>query len=134
MHRILGRVALLVVGLAVAGVATADDKDKVPSVHDIMNEGHKGKKSQLSLLNSAVKSGKWEDAEKPAKKMKEFGEAIGKNSPEKGSAASWKKLTSTYKSTTAEIYKAVEKKDKAAAEKELKKFGGSCKSCHDSHK
>jgi cytochrome c556 len=126
--------ALVVAVFAVVGVSSAQDKNKVPSIHDIMEQGHKGKKSQLSLLNSAVKAEKWEDAEKPAKKMKEFGEAIGKNTPDKGSAESWKKLTDTYKATTAEIFKAVEKKDKAAAEKELKKFGGSCKSCHDAHR
>ena len=132
--RKLAQLAVLAVGVALCfGNLTAQDKDKVPSVHDIMEEGHSGKKSLLNVIKASVKDEAWDKAAKPAEKFKFFGESLGKNKPEKGGADSWKKLSDEYKKTTAEIAAAVKKKDKSGAEKALGVMGKSCKACHDVH-
>lgn len=132
--RKLAQLMVLAAGVALCfGGVSAQDKDKIPSVHDIMEEGHSGKKSLLNQINNAVKEEAWDKAAKPAEKFKFFGESLGKNKPEKGSQESWKKLTDSYKKTSAEINEAVKKKDKAGAEKALGVMGKSCKACHDLH-
>lgn len=133
MRKLALMAGLVVALVSAASAVTAQDKEKVPSVHDIMEQGHSGKKSLIKQITATVKESKWDDAAKPSEKFKFFGESIGKNKPEKGSAESWKKLTDEYKKTTADIAEAVKKKDKAGAEKALGVMGKSCKACHDAH-
>jgi hypothetical protein len=131
--------ALAVGGLALAfsvGSQAADDKkdDKVPTIKEIMKKGHQGTKSLLKGIGAQAKEGKWDDAADGAKTLKAFGEALGKNKPEKGSDESWKKLTDAYKDNTKTVFDAVEKKDATATADALGKIGKSCKGCHDQHK
>jgi len=123
-------------GLALAvsvGSSLADDKEKTPSISEIMKKGH-GSKGLLKGIGAEVKAGKWEDAKSDAKLLKAFGEALGKNEPEKGSKESWKKLTDEYKENTAAVAKAADKEDADGVAAGLKKIGGSCKGCHSAHK
>ena len=135
--RFTARLAVLTAGFVLAaGVTVADDKkeDKVPkTISEIMKKGH-GAKGLLKSIGKEVKEGKWDEAKTDAELLKLFGEGLGKIKPEKGTDASWKKLTDKYKDNTAEVYKAVDKKEAPGAESALKKIGSSCKECHDSHK
>lgn len=124
--------AVIGLALAIGGLQAANTAD-VPTILDIMEEGHSGKKSLINKVKTAVKEDKLADALAPAKKLKEFGEALGKNTPEKGSKASWAKLSAVYKSDTAAIAEAVSKKDKKATEDALSKITKSCQACHDVH-
>jgi hypothetical protein len=131
--------ALAVGGLALAfsvGSQAADDKkdDKVPTIKEIMKKGHQGTKSLLKGIGAQAKEGKWDDAMDGAKTLKTFGEALGKNKPEKGSDESWKKLTEEYKENTKAVFEAVEKKDADKTAEALKKILDSCKGCHSMHK
>ena len=130
VRNMLGAAALAACFGTLAVAATAD----VPGVDDIMSEAHNKKKGVEPKIKVAVSDGKWDDAAKPAERLKELGEALGKNKNEKGSAESWKKLTEQYKKTTADIADAVKKKDKKAAEAALGKLGRSCDSCHEVHR
>ena len=118
-----------------AGAMLAEPKaDDFASIHDIMTKGHQGKKSYLAVIKEGVKAEKWDDIAEPAKKLKKFGEDLGKNKPDKGESDSWKKLNEEYKKTMVAIGDGVEKKDAKATNEALTKMGKSCKSCHDSHK
>ena len=131
-----GLFAAAVVGFVIgAGALSAQDKDKdkVYSIEDIMKR-HTGAKSVLKGVGAQVKEGKWEDAQDGAKLLKAFGESLGKNDPPMGTKESWKKLTGNYKENTANVYKAIGKKDAKAANDALGKIGKSCKECHDTHK
>jgi hypothetical protein len=143
MVRKLGRVAAglaAAVGMVVlsSGVLTADDKEKTPTIEEIMKKGHQGSKSLLKGIAAQAKEGKWDDALDGAKTLKMFGEALGKNKPDKGTTESWKKLTDKYKENTASVYKAVEKKDVTAVNDALGKVtgakGANCSECHKIHK
>ena len=132
--RVMTVVALVAfaVTVTVGGLTAAEDK--VPTVSEIMKLGHAGGKSLIAKVKTAVKGEKWDDAKVPADALKVFGDALGKNKPEKGDADSWKKLTDKYKTNTTAAAAGVEKKDAAAVTAALGKIGGSCKECHDSHK
>src|SRR5262245_51388720 len=109
MLRTIGkRVGLVTAGvitlMLTVGVRAADDeKDKVPTVAEIMEEGHSGKKSLLRKIGDAVDESKTAAVEKEGKRLKELGEALAKNKQPKGSDASWKKLTEQYKKETAAL-------------------------------
>ncbi len=118
------------------GAIGAEDKkdDKVPTIEEIMKQGHAGTKSLKAKIELSAKAEKWEDAQKSAVLLKAFGEALGKNKPEKGEADSWKKLSVKYSKTTADIASATDKKDAKAVSTALGALGKSCKECHDIHK
>ena len=122
----------LTVGLT-AEVRTASAAAKDVTISEIMKKGH-GAKGLLKAIGKEVKEGKWDEAKDDAELLKLFGEGLGKIPPEKGSKESWKKLTDKYKEQTADVYKAVEKKDAKKAGDSLGKIGKSCKECHDAHK
>jgi len=139
MHKLVraGLFAAALVGFVVAsGATTAQDKDKkkTPTIKEIMGKAHKGTKSLMAGIGQQAKGGQWEDAQNGASTLKEFGEAIGKNKPPRGSEESWKTQTEKYKKNTESVAEAVEAKDAAKVAAALKTLGGSCKDCHDSHK
>lgn len=136
--RFAARLAVLTAGFVLAaGVTVADDKkeDKLPkTISEIMKKGHAPKGLLKKSLPDAIKAGKWDAAKEDAELMKLFGEGLGKLKPEKGSDESWKKLTDKYKTQTADLFKAVEKKDKAKAEESLAAINKGCGECHKAHK
>ena len=136
MLRKLGRATVLAVGLVIGlgTLAVANNADEVPAIDEIMSEAHNKKRGLQPKLDAAVKAGKWDEAAKPATRLKELGEALAKNKPHQGPDASWKKLSSQYKQQTAEIADAVQKKDQAKAQTLLGKFGKSCDACHEVHR
>lgn len=119
----------LVLAVGVSAKPTADSW----SIEDVMKKVT-SKKGAVAKANAAVKDGKWEDAAKVSKDIKKGGEDLGKNEPHKGDKDSWKKLTKTFADNTKAMVDAIDKKDKDAFEKASKAIGGSCKTCHDSHK
>lgn len=116
--------------VSVGGLFAADEK--VPTVSEIMKVGHAGGKSLISKIKTSVKGAKWDDAKTSADALKVFGEALGKNKPEKGDADSWKKFAEAYKASTAAAAAAADKKDAKALTAALGKID--CKGCHAAHK
>jgi cytochrome c556 len=130
----LGAVAVLT-AYGAAGAAGQDKKDeKIPSVSEIMLKGHKGTDSFLSQIKADVKGEKWDDAVTHAKALNVFGEALGKNKPNKGDDKSWKELCDKYAANTKAVLTAAEKKDAKAATTALGAISGSCGGCHKAHK
>ena len=111
-----------------------DDKKKPADIETIMNEGHKGKNSLLNKIKADAKAEKWGEATKSAYKLREFGDDLGKNTPPKGTDASWTILTKGYKEITAEIAKGVDDKDKTATDKAIGTLTKSCMACHKQHR
>lgn len=122
--------------LAYGTAATAGQKDKkedkVPTISEIMLEGHKGTDAYIAKIKGAAKDGKWEDAQKYAKTLAFFGENLGKNKPPKGDAKSWETLTKAYAEATKTVQKGADDKDAKAVTKGLN--GIVCGTCHKAHK
>jgi hypothetical protein len=124
--------------LAYGTAATAGQKDKdkkeekVPTISEIMTQGHKGTDAYIAKIREAAKGEKWEDAQKYAKTLAFFGENLGKNKPPKGTEESWKTFTKAYAEATKNVQKATEDKDAKAVAKGL--GGINCGGCHKAHK
>jgi cytochrome c556 len=118
-------------GTAATPISPNND-DKVPDISEIMNKGHKGADSYMSLIRKAAKSEQWGDAQKYAKSLAVFGECLGKNKPPKGDAESWKTLTEKYAAATKAVFKATEDKNAKAVNAALGTID--CKGCHSKHR
>jgi cytochrome c556 len=120
------------VALAVGPVVSADDK--ALSIKEIMAAGHKGDTALMAKVAQASKAGKWDDAQKFAKKLAENGTVLSKGMPKRGDAKSWDALAKKYADNTQAIADATEKKDAAATKTALGGLGASCKECHTAHR
>src|SRR5690242_14491373 len=96
MKRLLGAM-VLAVGLLVGVVGAADDKSKIPTISDVMRKVN-GKAGLQKAVGKALTSDMidWADVQKKTKEMLQHVEALGKNSPEKGTKESWEKLTKSW--------------------------------------
>jgi hypothetical protein len=130
----LGLMAVVLAhGDAVRAQEKKDKKDeKVPTIKEIMQKGHKGTEAYITLIKSAANNGKWDEAKEYAKTLAFFGESLGKNKQPMGEAASWEKLTKKYAESTKAAYKGTEDKDAKAVEKALGAI--KCAECHEPHR
>ena len=131
---LLAAFAAVVVAASVVPSVIAQDKDKKMSIKEIMGAAHKGDDNLINKIKSAVKAGKWEDAQTAAKTLAENGTKLGKNTPKRGDKDSWEMLTKKYAENTKAVADATEKKDADATKTAIGTVVGSCKECHDAHR
>ena len=110
--------------------------DSPATIEKIMDTLHKGKKSAMSTLKTALKSQSpdWALIKKEAKTYNKFAADLPKNDPPKGDSAAFKKLAKAFASNAKAVSDAAEKEDLTAVNAALGKIGCSCKTCHDAHK
>ncbi len=110
--------------------------EPVPSISDIMvelNNSKKGIHPKFGKLLKGKSEIKWETLTDDAKLYADLAAALGKNKPEKGDEASWKKLCSEYAADAKALSEAVAKKDLEGLKKAHAKLSKSCGPCHDAH-
>jgi cytochrome c556 len=125
---------LLVVGVVTRTVGAADDAPA--TIDKIMETLHKGRKSPLAALKTALRnpSPDWSSVQKETKTYAKYAADLPKNDPPKGDAAGFKKLAKNFAGYAKALDDAAGKEDLAAAKTAFGKIGGSCKSCHDTYK
>ncbi len=108
----------------------------MPPVKKIMDVLHKGGKSHLAKVKAALKgeSPDWAEVLKDAKAIHKNGGYLAKNDPPRGEKADWEKLAKAYAANAKTLEEAAEKEDLAKARAATKKFGATCKTCHEAHK
>ncbi len=134
----MNRMFLLTSALALAiivssNVIGADDKDKTPSIKEVMETAH-GEAGLKAKITKGVAAEEWDDVQAAAKDWVKQANALSKGKPTKGKAASWKKLTTAYEKNVKTLAAAAEKKDGDAAKAALKTINTSCGGCHGAHK
>jgi cytochrome c556 len=125
--------------IVVIGVVTRSSgaaAEDAATIDKIMESLHKGRRSPLATLKTALKSQSpdWASVQKEAKTYVKYAADLPKNDPPKGDKASFKKLATAFATNAKALASAAEKEDLAAAKSALGKIGGSCKTCHDAHK
>jgi cytochrome c556 len=125
---------LVVIGLAGRNVGAADDAPA--TIDKIMETLHKGKKSTLATLKTALKSQSpnWSSVQKETKTYAKLAADLPKNDPPKGDAASFKKLAQAFASNAKALDEAAKKENRTAAKAAFDKIQSSCKSCHEAHR
>lgn len=133
--RLTGLAAALAMVLAGAFAANAFD-DKVPTAKEVMGKLNKGPKALTPSIEKALNAGTpdWETVKKQADEFVVLAEALGKNTPKKGEAESWKSLTDAYLANAQALAKAVDAKDHGAAVEVHAKLKSACMACHKAHK
>jgi cytochrome c556 len=124
--------------LAVAVVSqTVGAADDAPATIDkIMDTLHKGKKSTIATIKTALKSESpnWSSVQKETKTYVKYAADLPKNDPPKGDSAGFKKLAKTFAGYAKNLDDAAKKEDLASAKGAVGKIFGSCKTCHEAHK
>jgi cytochrome c556 len=113
-----------------AGVQGADD---LPDIKTIMKTTH-GKGGLKAKAEAANKKKDFETVATVAKEWEGCAAALAKNTPPKGEASSWKKLTDAYTTNIQKLSKAAADKDAKGVAASLKVVGSSCGACHKAHK
>jgi cytochrome c556 len=91
-------------------------------------------------LNGAIDRGlaaeqpAWDTLQPQAKEYAELATELGQNDPPRGSAESWKQLTTTYAESAAALDRAAQARDQTAAKAAHGKLTESCKGCHQQHR
>jgi cytochrome c556 len=131
-----GAFCVVVAAAFLSGPAGASSDDETPSIKKIMDTLHKGAKSPLNKMKSALKAASpdWEEIQKQAKVFVEYGESLPKNDPPKGNKNSFEKLAKAYASNAKSLEKSAEKSDLKGARAAFSKISGSCMACHRSHR
>jgi cytochrome c556 len=126
---------VLIAGLASSPGGAADEA-KAPTIEKIMETLHKGKKSPLNTLKSALKSESpdWDKIQKETKLFATLGADLPKNDPPKGDAASFKTLAKAYARNTKALDEAAKSTDIETTRNAFKKLTSSCTACHEAHK
>lgn len=127
----LAVVAALVGGVVYLGTAQAQE-EKIKDVKGCMAFQNKVRGDLGKQVKS--KTPDWEAIQTQTKEWVGVAETLGKQTPPKGTAESWKKQTETYLKNVKAVDEAAEKKDSDAATKSLATVGASCGGCHSQHK
>ncbi|MBV8487697.1 MAG: cytochrome c [Planctomycetaceae bacterium] len=127
--------SLLVVAGIVGQKASATG-DEPASIEKIMETLHKGRKSPLATIKTALKSATpdWALIQKESKTYAKYAADLPKNDPPKGDSASFKSLAKVFADSAKKLDDAAQREDLAAAKSALHRIGTLCKSCHDAHK
>jgi hypothetical protein len=107
-----------------------------PSIREIMIKLAKGPNSLAPVLGKELKDNPppWETIQGQTKDFALLAAALGKNEPPKGSKESWEKLTAAYAGMAAELDRAAQARDSAAALTAHGQLAESCRSCHQEHR
>ena len=119
-----------------APVGPGDGGAASPKIKQIMMKIGRGPQA----LNGTV--GRELDAEPPAwdalqpqaKEYAQLATELGQTDAPKGSAESWKQLTSAYAESAAALDRAAQARDQTAAKAAHGKLTESCKGCHQQHR
>jgi cytochrome c556 len=129
--------AFVAMACLAAGSARAwDDDDETPSIKTVMDKLHKGAKSPLNTVKTALKASSpdWEEIQKQAKLFKKYGDALPKSDPPRGKKEAYAKLAKAYASSAKSFEEAAERENLKGARDSFKKISGSCTTCHKSHR
>ena len=126
----LAVLAATIVGVAYLGTAVA--KEDIKDTKGCMAFQNKLRGDLPKQLKA--KEPAWDDIQKETKEWLSVAETLGKQTPPKGTAESWKKQTELYMTNVKAVDDAAQKKDAEAATKALATIGSSCGGCHGPHK
>jgi cytochrome c556 len=128
--------ALVALACLTAGSAGAQDDEENPSIKTVMEKLHKGAKSPVNNLKTALKASSpdWEAVQKETKLIKKYGDALPKNDPPRGKKEAFEKLAKAYADSAKSLNEAAERENLKGARDALKKIQNSCAACHKAHR
>jgi cytochrome c556 len=129
----LTMLAIAALGVALLGTAQAMDDDIKDIKGCMAFTKTKVAKDDLPAQLKAA-SPDWAAIQKDTKQWVGVAEVLGKQTPPRGSAESWKKQTEKYLENVKAVDDAAQKKDAPATTKAIAMIQMSCGSCHSQHR
>jgi hypothetical protein len=106
------------------------------AIEKIMKKLHKGAKAVHKGIEKDLdeKDVPWDEVQMLSKEYVTLTTDLTKETPEKGGADSWKKLTKAYNAAAKSLETAASKKDGKLATDAFATLSESCKACHKEHR
>ena len=106
------------------------------TLEQIMSRLAKGPNSMTPVIGKDLKAEKpdWDTIQGLTKEYAQLAAQMGPETPPRGSAESWAKLTASFTASAEELNKAAIAKDKETALKAHESIANSCKACHQEHR
>lgn len=111
-------------------------KPLVPTIKEIMREAHQCRTAYIRDVRVEMDKEEpdWELIGNRSRELVRAGNLLSLNTPPKGSAESWEKLTSLYIARATVLTDAAERKDKDEGRVVARRLQSMCASCHRAHK
>jgi cytochrome c556 len=112
------------------------EDDKPLDAHTIMEKANKPGGPYFNVVRELkAKDPDWDDVLSDSEEINRLASALGKTTPAKGDAASWKNLSAAYADTARALEKAARGKNLGAARAAIARMGEpSCTACHKLHR
>ena len=125
-----GWISLLTVG-SIAGLYAADPPK---SIKEVMANHKKDQLRQQIGDGLKAASPDWDELQMKSKTYAANASKLGNFDPPKGDKENYKKLATSFADTIKDLDKAIQAKDKSAANAAFQKSATSCSACHQAHR
>jgi cytochrome c556 len=134
IRQTLGLLFAAVLVLSTLPVSPARE-DKPLDAHAIMEKANKPGGPYFRVVRELKeKNPDWEDVHDDALDIAQLAKELGKTTPPKGDAASWKALTAAYADTATMLEKATLAKNLATSRAAIARMTDNCTACHKVHR
>jgi hypothetical protein len=115
---------------------TRAEEEKIPTIKEIMQESHQCRTAYVRLVREELQKEEvdWGMVGTKSRALIQTGKLLAKNTPPKGSAESWEKLTSVYTANAVLLADAAERHDKETATRHQQAMYRMCATCHRAHR
>lgn len=135
MAKWLTSALVLALGMMVGLNAGTAADGKTPTISEVMKKSNNPRTGLRKDITDAVKAGAvdWDAVQEKTKELAELADALGKNTPPRGSKESWTKLSKEWAKGAKELDEAAKKKDTATVTSVQATLQRKCGSCHMAH-
>lgn len=111
-------------------------KPLIPTIKEIMREAHQCRTAYIRDVRMEIDKEEpdWELIRSRSRELVRAGKLLSLNTPPRGSAESWEKLTTHYIARATVLAEAAEGKDKEEGRVVARRLQSMCAGCHKAHK
>ena len=131
------RAGALMIGFAATlAVALGAEGERLPSIRALMHKQYTVSNAPFDRIEEDLNSGSpdWGKVRESADRFVGLAEALGKNTPRRGGAASWKAFTGRQLDDARAMLEGAEARDSKAIQIAHRRLAEACDACHDAHK
>lgn len=111
-------------------------KPLVPTIKEIMREAHKCSTAYIRYIRIEMDKDEpdWKIVQDKSRELVRAGKLLALNTPPKGSAESWERITTLYTSRATVLSEAAEVRDLEEGRVVARRMQAMCSACHRAHK
>lgn len=108
----------------------------VPTIRQIMHEAHRCRTAYIRDVRTEFEKNEpnWSLAEARSRDLVRVGKLLALNTPPKGTAESWERLTNLYIARASILVDAAERQDREEGKLVARRMVSMCATCHSAHR